>query len=110
MNWVKANNRIYSKITLIGVFACLWWSSMSLLSYAQITPQGRDQTYKQAAPQRFEERFKKQEFPKSQVVPVKPDSLKPVFPSGVKKGYQRLYDLWQAKVLSVIQKIFTSKD
>ena len=85
MNWVKANNRIYSKITLIGVFACLWWSSMSLLSYAQITPQGRDQTYKQASPQRFEERFKKQEFPRSQVVPVKPDNLKPVFPTAMKK-------------------------
>ena len=70
---------------LIGVFACLWWSSMSLLSYAQITPQGRDQTYKQAAPQRFEERFKKQEFPQSQVVPVKPDNLKPIFPAAMKK-------------------------
>ena len=58
---------------------------MELLSYAQITPQGRDQTYKQAAPQRFEERFKKQEFPQSQRVPVKPDSLKPVFPAAMRK-------------------------
>ena len=85
MDWVKANNRIYSKISLIGIFVCLWWSSMELLSYAQITPQGRDQTYKQAAPQRFEERFKKQEFPQSQRVPVKPDSLKPVFPAAMRK-------------------------
>jgi len=85
MDWVKANNRIYSKISLIGIFVCLWWSSMELLSYAQITLQGRDQTYKQAAPQRFEERFKKQEFPQSQRVPVKPDSLKPVFPAAMRK-------------------------
>ena len=85
MDWVKANNRIYSKISLIGIFVCLWWSSMELLSYAQITPQGRDQTYKQAAPQRFEERFKKQEFPQSQRVPVRPDSLKPVFPAAMRK-------------------------
>jgi hemolysin activation/secretion protein len=85
MDWVKAINRNFSKIVLIGIIACLWWSSMSLLSYAQITPQGRDQTYKQAAPQRFEERFKKQEFPQSQRVPVKPDNLKPVFPAAMKK-------------------------
>ena len=85
MDWVKANNRICSKIMLTGVIACLWWSSMAQLSYAQITPQGRDQTYKQAAPHRFEERFKKQEFPQSQRVPVKPDSLKPVFPAAMRK-------------------------
>ena len=85
MDWDPANNRIYSKIMLIGVFACLWWSSMAVLSYAQITPQGRDQTYKQAAPHRFEERFKKQELPQSQMVPVKPDSLKPVFPAAMRK-------------------------
>ena len=85
MDWVKANNRICSKIMLTGVIAYLWWSSMAQLSYAQITPQGRDQTYKQAAPYRFEERFKKQEFPQSQRVPVKPDSLKPVFPAAMRK-------------------------
>ncbi|HBP10332.1 MAG TPA: hypothetical protein DD452_00180, partial [Nitrospina sp.] len=85
MDWVKANNRICSKIMLTGVIAYLWWSSMAQLSYAQITPQGRDQTYKQAAPHRFEERFKKQEFPQSQRVPVKPDSLKPVFPAAMRK-------------------------
>ncbi len=85
MNWVKAKIRIVSKILLIGIFVCLGWSSMALQSYAQITPQGRDQTYKQAAPHRFEERFKKQEFPQSQIVPVKPDNLKPVFPTKMKQ-------------------------
>ena len=85
MNWEQANKRNFSKILLIGFFACLWWSSMASLSYAQITPQGRDQTYKQAAPDRFEKRFKKQEYPQSQVVPVKPDNLKPVFPAEMRK-------------------------
>lgn len=85
MNLDWADNQSYSKILLIGFLACLWWSFMTSLSYAQITPQGRDQTYKQAAPDRFEERFKKQEFPKSQLVPVKPDNLKPVFPAEMRK-------------------------
>ena len=85
MNWDQAKYRKFSKVLLIGIFVCLWWSSMASLSYAQITPQGRDQTYKQAAPDRFEERFKKQEYPKSQVVPVKPDNLKPVFPAEMRK-------------------------
>ena len=58
---------------------------MSSLSYAQITPQGRDQTYKQAAPGRFEERFKQKKLPQSQVVPVKPDNLRPVFPAEMRK-------------------------
>ncbi len=85
MNWVEAKIRIANKVLLMGIFVGLGWSSMALQSYAQITPQGRDQTYKQAAPQRFEERFKKQEFPQSQIVPVKPDSLKPVFPTNMKQ-------------------------
>jgi hemolysin activation/secretion protein len=85
MNWDLPNNESHSKFLLIGFFVCLVLSSMSSLSYAQITPQGRDQTYKQAAPDRFEERFKKQEYPQSQVVPVKPDNLKPVFPAEMRK-------------------------
>jgi hemolysin activation/secretion protein len=85
MNWDQANIQKFSKLLLIGIFVCLWWSSMASLSYAQITPQGRDQTYKQAAPDRFEERFKKQEYPQSQVVPVKPENLKPVFPAEMRK-------------------------
>jgi len=85
MNFFKAKIRIFYKILLMGVFVCLSCALTALQSYAQITPQGRDQTYKQAAPQRFEERFKKQEFPQSQVVPVKPGNLKPVFPSKMRQ-------------------------
>ena len=54
-------------------------------SFAQITPQGRDQTYKQASPLRFEERFKKEPKPKAQKVPVKSDNLKPMFPGELRK-------------------------
>ena len=85
MSWGQADIRNLSKLVLIGFFFLLWWNYMTLPSYAQITPQGRDQTYKQAAPSRFEERFKKRVFPQSQVVPVKPDSLKPVFPAQMRK-------------------------
>jgi hemolysin activation/secretion protein len=85
MNWDQPNNRIFNKLLLIGFFIYLGSSSMVSLSYAQITPQGRDQTYKQAAPDRFEERFKKQEYPQSRVVPVNPENLKPVFPDKMRK-------------------------
>ena len=85
MNWGQENNEIFNKFLLVGFFSLLWWNSMSSQSYAQITPQGRDQTYKQAAPGRFEERFKQKKLPQSQVVPVKPDNLKPVFPAEMRK-------------------------
>ena len=85
MNCDQENNQIFNKLLLVGFFSLLWWSYMSSLSYAQITPQGRDQTYKQAAPGRFEERFKQKKLPQSQIVPVKPDNLEPVFPSEMRK-------------------------
>jgi len=47
---------------------------------AQISPEGRDRAYKQAAPHRFDRRFGKQPKPKSTVIPLKPESIKPVFP------------------------------
>ena len=84
-NWGQTQKLDFSRVLQVGFCVFLWWSSMASLSNAQITPQGRDQTYKQAAPGRFEERFKKQELPQSQVVPVKPDSLKPVFPAEMRK-------------------------
>ena len=52
---------------------------------AQITGQGRDQTYKQAAPDRFQQRYEAPAEPKSTVVPVEPDSLKPLFPAELRK-------------------------
>lgn len=47
---------------------------------AQISPEGLDRAYKQAAPQRFDRRFGLEPSPKSTVVPLKPKSIKPVFP------------------------------
>lgn len=63
----------------------LVWTCVGLLhgekAQAQISPEGRDRTYKQAAPHRFDRRFGKQPSPKSIIVPLEPESIKPVFPN-----------------------------
>ena len=74
-----------NKIPLVLAFSLYFFSLWVLPSFAQITPQGRDQTYKQALPLRFEERFKKQAKPKVQKVPVQKDNLQPMFPAELKK-------------------------
>ena len=73
------------KILLVLALSLYFVSLWVLPSFAQITPQGRDQTYKQALPLRFEERFKKQVKPKVQKVPVQKDNLKPMFPAELQK-------------------------
>ena len=80
---VTANFR--KKILIILAFSLFFCNFWVLTSFAQITPQGRDQTYKQALPLRFEERFKKQAKPKVQKVPVQKDNLKPMFPAELQK-------------------------
>ena len=62
----------------------LAWVLLAGIASAQITPESRDRTYQQAAPDRFERRFEQPETPKSTVIPVQPDTLKPVFPPGLK--------------------------
>lgn len=74
-----------NKILTAGAFCLLFCNFFVLSSFAQISPQGRDQTYKQASPLRFEERFKKQAKPKAQKIPVREDNLKPMFPSELRK-------------------------
>ena len=67
----------------------LVWVSFGLVhvgeTHAQISPEGRDRTYKQAAPSRFDRRFDSQPRPKSKVVPVKPKSMAPLFPDELEK-------------------------
>ena len=67
----------------------LAWTCVGLLpsgeAQAQISPEGRDRAYKQAAPHRFDRRFGKQPSPKSTVVPLKPESIKPVFPEDLEE-------------------------
>ena len=67
----------------------LVWTFSGLLhgeeAQAQISPEGRDRTYKQAAPHRFDRRFGKRPRPKSSIIPVKPKSLTPVFPKGLEE-------------------------
>ena len=66
-------------LKLFLVWVCVAWLYGGE-AQAQISPEGRDRTYKQAAPHRFDRRFGKQPSPKSTVVPLKPTSIKPVFP------------------------------
>ncbi|MFT4577191.1 MAG: hypothetical protein ACI9UO_000001, partial [Nitrospinales bacterium] len=74
-----------NKILTAGAFCLLFCSFFVLPSFAQISPQGRDQVYKQASPLRFDERFKKQAKPKAQKIPVRKDNLKPMFPEELRK-------------------------
>ena len=76
----------------------LVWTFGGLLhsgeAQAQISPEGRDRAYKQAAPHRFDRRFGKRPSPKSSVIPVKPKSMTPVFPEdlgGVKFVLNQLF-------------------
>ncbi len=54
-------------------------------AHAQITPKGRDQVFKQAAPDRFIKSREKPLHPQSTVVPVEPDTLVPLHPEELKK-------------------------
>ena len=67
---------------LVGIFSCPLQGGVV---EAQISPEGRDRTYKQAAPHRFERRFDKRVSPKSTVVPIKPKSMAPIFPEDLKE-------------------------
>jgi hemolysin activation/secretion protein len=67
---------------LVGIFS---WPLQGGEVEAQISPEGRDRTYKQAAPHRFERRFDKRVSPKSSVVPIKPKSMAPIFPEDLKE-------------------------
>ena len=66
---------------LVGI---LNWSLHGNEAQAQISPEGRDRAYKQAAPHRFDRRFGKRSSPKSSVVPIEPKSMAPVFPEDLK--------------------------
>ena len=74
------------------VWACATFFQIGEVQ-AQISPEGRDRTYKQAAPHRFDRRFGKQPSPKSMVIPLKPESAKPEFPKELDKVKFVLNDL-----------------
>lgn len=52
---------------------------------AQVTPQGRDQIFKQAAPDRFIKSRETPLHPQSTIIPVEPDTLVPLHPEELKK-------------------------
>ena len=86
---VTANFEKKIRITIAAALALYSWNFFVLPSFAQITPQGRDQIYKQASPLRFEERFKRHAKPKAKKIPVREDNLKPMFPN----------ELWEVKFI-----------
>ena len=51
----------------------------------QISPEGRDRAYKQAAPHRFDNRFDKGLRPKSLTIPIKPKKMEPLYPEDSKR-------------------------
>jgi len=65
--------------TVVGVFLFLPDAN------AQITPEGRDRVFKQAAPDRFIKSREKPLSPQSTIVPVEPDTLVPLHPEELKK-------------------------
>ena len=87
MDLVTANFEKKNRIAIAVALVLYFWNFFALPSFAQITPQGRDQIYKQAFPPRFEERFKRQAQPKAKKIPVREDNLKPMFPD----------ELWKVK-------------
>jgi len=66
-------------------FSLFFCRFIVLPSFAQITPQGQDPSYKQAFPLRFEEGIKRRAQPKAQKVPVGEDNFKPEFPAKLRK-------------------------
>ena len=77
------NNR--NKFLIAVAFSLFFCGFIVLPSFAQITPQIRDQSYKQAFPLRFKEGFKRRAQPKTQKIHVREDNLKPEFPAKLRK-------------------------
>ena len=73
------------KLLIAIAFSLFAFGFIVLPSFAQITPQTRDQTYKQVSPFQFEERFKKRTQSKAQKVPVREHNLKAEFPEKLRK-------------------------
>jgi len=66
-------------MTITGLFL------FPLIANAQITPKGRDEVFKQAAPDRYIKYREKPFRPQSTVIPVEPDTLTPTHPEELKK-------------------------
>jgi hemolysin activation/secretion protein len=66
-------------------FAAVGFFLFFMDANAQVTPQGRDQIFKQAAPDRFIKSREKPLHPQSTIIPVEPDTLVPLHPEELKK-------------------------
>ena len=74
-----------NKLLIAVAFGLLFCGFIVLPSFAQITPKGRDQAYKQAFPLGFAERFKRGTQPKAQKVTVGEDNPKTEIPAKLRK-------------------------
>jgi len=78
----KTNRNKFLIAVAFGLFFC---GFTVLPSFAQITPQARDQTYKETFPLGFDERSKRQVQTKAQNVPVREDNPKIEVPAKLRK-------------------------
>ena len=74
-----------NKFLIAVAFSLFFYGFIVLPSFAQLASQGRDQTYKQAFPFGFDERFKRQTQPKAQKVPLREGNPKPEVPEKLRK-------------------------
>lgn len=73
------------KINFVVLLAVVGIFLSAMDANAQISPEGRDRVFKQAAPDRFIKSQEKQEQPQSTVIQVEPDTLAPLFPKELEK-------------------------
>jgi hemolysin activation/secretion protein len=73
------------KFTCVVLLAVLWVGLPATNANAQISPEGRDRVFKQAAPDRFIKSQEQLEQPQSTIIQVEPDTLAPLFPKELKK-------------------------
>ena len=75
----------FLQVFFLALLTGVWSFMFAVDANAQISPEGRDQVFKQAAPDRFIKNREKSLEPQSTVIRVEPDTLSPVFPTELKK-------------------------
>ena len=75
----------FLKIGFVALLAVVWNFLSLMEANAQITPEGRDRVFKQAAPDRFIKSREVPHQPQSTIIQVEPDTMVPLFPEELKK-------------------------
>jgi len=76
--------RVQGAAGVLGTFVFLMVLSVFPVQ-AQVTPDVRDRALQQAAPDRLQDRTRPPQMPKSVIVPIEPDTLKPTYSPEMKK-------------------------